>query len=254
MEVMILVNWNTTNVTNIDAMFAQATSFNRNINTKIAGTPGSQYLAWDTKNVTRMQNVFGGNINWNKTIDKWNTSNVKFMNYMFSGATSFNLSLRMNAASFTVNGTNVEYKAWNTSNVTNMTSMFQNSTIFNQDIGNWDTTSLEKTRRMFYFATSFNNGASGGASANMHTRGDSINWTSGTVVTHEVWNMSLITDATEMFRNATDFDQKMPNWAVNPTGNGSFNRMFLGAYQTTQVNGDWTVFVSQISRTEWMMK
>ena len=69
-----ITNWNTANVTNMSAMFADATSFNQPIG------------GWDTRNVTNMGTMFYGATLFNQPIGDWNTAKVTDMNYMFYGA------------------------------------------------------------------------------------------------------------------------------------------------------------------------
>ena len=101
----------------------------------------------DVSGVTDMSFLFDGldvrNIKIrNIKIDKWDTSNVTKMNYMFEGATSFNQPL----------------SAWDTSNVTNMEGMFGNATSFNQPLSAWNTSNVTNKQYMLCGATSFNEG------------------------------------------------------------------------------------------------
>ncbi len=59
-------------------------------------------------------------------IEKWNTSNVTYMGYVFSGAKHFNHNIN----------------DWNVSNVTDMQGMFE-STPFNQSLDKWDTSNVK---------------------------------------------------------------------------------------------------------------
>ncbi|WP_434343643.1 BspA family leucine-rich repeat surface protein [Mycoplasma sp. 06067-C1-B144P-99-0482-3] len=63
-----------------------------------------------------------------KNLDKWDTSNVKNMRYMFIYADKFNQDI----------------SNWNTSNVTNMEFMFYGADAFNQDISNWNVNNVTK--------------------------------------------------------------------------------------------------------------
>ena len=44
---------------------------------------------WNTINITSMKNLFIGKINFNDDISNWDTSNVKYMAYMFSECKKF---------------------------------------------------------------------------------------------------------------------------------------------------------------------
>ena len=119
--------WDTSNVNNMENMFAGAT-FNQNIS------------GWDTSNVTNMKTMFALAIGFNQPIGNWDTSNVTSMEDMFLEASSFNQPIG----------------AWNTSNVINMSCLFCQARVFNQDIGNWDVSNVTNMSSMFNTATAFN--------------------------------------------------------------------------------------------------
>ena len=93
---------NTSHVTDMSGMFAEAVSFNQPIGD------------WDTSNVTDMSSMFGGAESFNQPIGNWDTSNVTDMGGMFSGAKSFNQPIGN----------------WNTSKVTDMRRMFDGATSY----------------------------------------------------------------------------------------------------------------------------
>jgi surface protein len=81
-----LNNWNTGNVTNMQAMFLSATAFNQPLNN------------WNTAGVTNMSQMFLGAIAFNQDISSWNVSNVTTFGGsefagMFRNATAFNQNL-----------------------------------------------------------------------------------------------------------------------------------------------------------------
>ncbi|WP_306012890.1 MULTISPECIES: BspA family leucine-rich repeat surface protein [unclassified Allomuricauda] len=94
-------DWDTSNVTDMNVVFAAATSFNQQLN-------------WDTSKVTSMIGMFEDATAFDQplvqTDSGWNTSNVTDMSYMFDGAINFNQSLG----------------SWDISSVTNMSSMLDN--------------------------------------------------------------------------------------------------------------------------------
>ena len=65
--------WDTSKVTGMNQMFADATSFNQNIG------------SWNTSNVTGMSAMFVDATKFNQPIGSWNTSKVKDMSSMFCG-------------------------------------------------------------------------------------------------------------------------------------------------------------------------
>ena len=104
----------TSNVTDMSGMFAEAVSFNQPIGD------------WDTSNVTDMSGMFAKAVSFNQPIGNWNTSKVKSMAGMFFGAESFNQPIG----------------DWDTSKVTDMGAMFKSAKSFNQPIGDWDTSKV----------------------------------------------------------------------------------------------------------------
>ena len=113
-EINFHPNMDTSNVTNMFAMFAEAENFNGNIS------------KWNTSNVTLMTAMFAWATKFNSDISNWNTSNVYDMGQMFSWAIEFNSDI----------------SKWDTSNVKSMQGMFSWVTKFNSDISNWNFTNL----------------------------------------------------------------------------------------------------------------
>ena len=118
---------NTSMVTDMRGMFAEAKSFNQPIGN------------WETSNVADMHCMFREAKSFNQPIGNWNTSNVTNMAGMFSKATSFNQPIGN----------------WDTSKVTSMSTMFSRAKSFNQPIGNWDTSNVTDMECMFKGATSY---------------------------------------------------------------------------------------------------
>lgn len=106
-------SWNTSNVTNMEGIFLNCSSFNTSIN------------SWNTSNVTTMVSMFQGASSFNQPLSSWNTSKVTTMAQMFYNASSFNQPLTRSG------------NIWNTSLVTVMTGMFQNASSFNQNLSGW---------------------------------------------------------------------------------------------------------------------
>ena len=119
--------WNTSNVANMDGMFAYTTSFNQPIG------------GWNVSRVKNMAGMFWGAINFNQPLDMWDVSNVIDMSWMFCHAVKFNQSLGL----------------WDTRKVKNMSYMFADAYSFNQDIGNWNLSSVEGMTNMFKDAKNF---------------------------------------------------------------------------------------------------
>jgi len=149
--------WNTSNVTNMSAMFSAAFSFNQPIGT------------WNTSKVTNMSEMFSNAQAFNQNISSWNTSKVTNMSYMFGAATSFNQPIgswdtsSVTDMSSMFSGTaafkspfNQPIGNWNVSKVRNMSNMFENASAFNQAISNWDVSAVTNMDNMFIYATAFN--------------------------------------------------------------------------------------------------
>jgi surface protein len=86
-----IINWDTSNITDMSGLFKNKTLFNNDITN------------WDTTKVTDMSEMFKGAAAFNQNIEtvknlpgggaKWNTDKVSSMRYMFYGATAFNQDL-----------------------------------------------------------------------------------------------------------------------------------------------------------------
>ena len=125
--------WNTSQVTDMDAMFLRASSLT-NLDIE----------KWDTSKVRSMRSMFAGARGLtNLDIGKWDTSKVTNMWRMFSGAEGL---------------TNLDIGKWDTSQVTNMLGMFEEAiNLTNLDIGKWDTSQVTNMRYMFSGARGLTN-------------------------------------------------------------------------------------------------
>ena len=236
-----IINWDTSSLTNMVAMFKNASSFNQNIGSwdvsSVAYTGGSIGLAnmfenassfnnggsntinnWNVSNAGRFDSMFQGASSFNQNIGSWNTSNITWMQNMFHGATSFNQNI----------GT------WNTSNVINMQRMFKDASSFNQNIGGWDVSKVKYWGGMFESATAFNNGGS-----------NTIN----------NWNTSSAEQMQTMFSTATSFNQPVGDWNmsnIDASQNNPLQNMFYGASAFNQDLSGWCV--SQLSSEPFAFK
>ena len=84
-------------------------------------------------NITQIQYMFSGATSFNQDISMWDTSNVTHIQYMFNGASAFNQPLN----------------SWNVSNVNNMQSMFENAIAFNQDLSQWCVSNITEHPSIF---------------------------------------------------------------------------------------------------------
>ncbi len=121
-------NWNTSNVTTMRNMLADALVLNRDIS------------QWDTSNVISMRALFKANTKFNQDISGWDVSNVRDMYQMFYGNADFNKDI----------------SDWDVSNVQDMSSMFFVAEKFNQDISKWKVHNVARMSNMFRLAKAFN--------------------------------------------------------------------------------------------------
>ena len=192
-------------VTDMTAMFYDATSFNGNVS------------SWDVSQVTIMTEMFSGATAFNQPLSGWNVSQVTDMGSMFFGATAFNQPLSgWNVSQVTnmygmftgATAFNQPLSGWNVSQVTDMYGMFTGATAFNQSLSGWDVSQVADMNGMFAFAASFNQPLSG-------------------------WNVSQVADMNGMFAFAASFNQPLSGWDVSQVA--SMTSMFSGA---TSFNGN----------------
>jgi len=122
-----IVDWDVSNVTRMDRLFYNTTSFIQDISN------------WNVSNVTTMKDMFSYT-NFNQPIGNWNVSKVQNMETMFANAVTFNQPIGN----------------WNVSNVTALTWMFSHAIVFNQNISTWNVGKNTKFTRMFNNAKNFN--------------------------------------------------------------------------------------------------
>ena len=200
----------------------------------------------DTSQVTNMEYMFTGASSFNGDLSGWDTSQVTTMNNMFSRAFSFNQDI----------------SSWNTSQVTNMYSMFRQASSFNQDLSSWDTSSVTTMFEMFRDASSFNGDLSGWDTSQVTNmeymfRGasnfnqDIGSWDTGQVVSMggmfwglssfnqdiSAWNTSSLTTTFQMFRDASSFNQDISSWNTSQVTN--MYSMFRGASSFDQDISAW---------------
>ena len=227
-------NWDTSQVTNMYAMFWQATSFNRPIG------------GWDTSKVTNMNSVFSSANAFNQNIGSWNTEKVTSMGSMFAAASAFNQDIG----------------SWNTAKVTTMRAMFNDASAFNQDIGDWNTEKVTDMRHMFQDASAFNHDIGNWTTAQvtdmqaMFARASAFNqdigsWNTAQVTTMQVmfyhafafnqaigsWNTSQVTDMNSMFDSASAFNQDIGSWNTEKVTD--MLAMFRSASAFNQDIGSW---------------
>ena len=202
--------WDTSNVTNMTDMFRNAIAFNQPIG------------SWTTNNVTGMGGMFFGAAAFNQPLNSWNTGNVISMQYMFAFAPSFNQNLnswstgKVTSMAYMFTGAKAFNGAignWTTSSVTDMTAMFQGAEVFNQSIGLWDTQNVIGMNSMFYNDYAFNQPI-------------------------DTWNTGKVIDMAYMFANAISFNQNLNGWNTSSVTN--MRSMFHGAIVFNGDISSWT--------------
>jgi surface protein len=230
-------NWNTANVTNMAFMFTNANAFNQDIGN------------WNTANVTNMTHMLYAVPYFNQDIGGWDTGNVINMSRMFHGAQSFNQDIGNWDTSSVTNMSNMfegilfnqDISGWDTSSVTNMSGMFRNAGAFNQNIGNWDTAKVTNMATMFAQAHAFNQNIGNWNTAsvtNMSLMFFGINFNQDI----GGWDTSSVTDMSRMFEGAQSFNQDIGGWDTSSVTDMS--RMFYGPFNPNTFNqniGNWDV-------------
>jgi surface protein len=148
-------------VTNLGYMFSNCVEFNDSVD------------SWDTSSVTHMNNMFEQCIRFNQPLNNWNTSSVVNMCNMFCDCLKFNQPLNK----------------WDTSSVVNMQGLFTVCTEFNQPLDNWNVSKVTNFKSMFSSCLDFNQPL-------------------------DSWGLQLAaTDA--MFNGCVNFNQPLISWKVN---------------------------------------
>ncbi|MDC0177632.1 BspA family leucine-rich repeat surface protein [Polaribacter sp.] len=253
--------WDVSSVTNMERMFAYAHSFNQNIG------------SWDVSSVTDMVRMFETAITFNGDISAWDVSSVNNMYGMFYGAKEFNKDIG----------------AWDVSSVTEMRLLFRGATYFYQDISSWCVTNIAAEPYEFSFESvlvyhpnkkpvwgTCPNRLTPITDANIQTAVDL--WVSDPAAATTTygnisdWDVSSVTDMSQLFRGRNTFNDDISNWNVSGVTDMSYmfdaahtfnqdvsswdvssvttmDSMFISAYAFDQAIGNWNVSnVTNMSR------
>ena len=227
-------NWNVKNVTTMNAMFYVAQKFNSDIS------------RWNVGKVTDMSRMFLWAENFNQSIGNWDTSKVTNMASMFQSAKTFNQDLSNWDVSKVENMQGMfnwaeqfdgNISTWDTSSVTNMMGMFSSAKNFNQPIGNWNTSKVTNMASMFYYAHKFNQPIGNWDTSKVTNMYSTFHW--ATVFNQPIgnWDTSKVTDMSFMFHVARDFNQPIGNWDTSKVT--TMNSMFRRAVNFDQPIGNW---------------
>jgi len=269
-------DWNVSNVIDMRSMFYNAQAFDKDINTKEVTVGGNIYTAWNVSKVTNMSLMFYGAKQFNRDIGNWNVSLVTNMSGMFYDAQAFDKDINTKEVTVGVieyiawnvsNVTNMSYMFndaqvftqdignWNVSSVTSMSSMFYNAQAFDKDIRGWPVQDGDTLTNMFSGATAFKNAYVVGNTPTYNFFNKFINkaqlqtavtaWIADSIAATtrygdiNTWNTSLVTDMSELFKSATNFDSNIGNWNVSNVTNMSL--MFNGASEFNHDLNSWDV-------------
>ncbi len=209
-------DWNVSKVTNMRSMFLGAASFNRPIGD------------WKVGNVTLMGEMFQRAAAFNQPIGDWDVGKVTNMNAMFAYAAAFNqfigdwdvsvvtsmYQMFLNAAAF-----NQPIGEWEVGKVANMTAMFQGATAFNQPVGDWKVNNVTNMTCMFYYAAAFNQPIDGWEVGKVTDMSIMFSYAAAFNQPVGDWNVSNVTDMSYMFQGAAAFDQSLQEWELNAVTN-----------------------------------
>ena len=209
-----IIDWNTRNVTNMDALFAF---------TDFSNFPNIYLGDWDTSNVNRLEFLFYNNTKSSvKTLqgfENWDVSKVTTMRYAFSGISDV---------------TSLNLRGWDTSNVTNMTGIFRfgstdvsyRGSLSDLDLRGWDFSNVITLDASFFCHNSnpnqsenvnveklnINNWdvgkvetfsfAFGGFNGDLEVTGTGSKQPEGVALDLSNWDVSNVTDMENMFDSA----------------------------------------------------
>ena len=206
----IVNNWNVSGVTNLSGTFEGCEVFNRPLSlwntigvTTMVGTFKNCYVynepldGWNTASVTSMKDMFSGCVSFNQNINNWDVSQVTDMAGMFAACRRFNQPLNL----------------WNVSQVTDMNLMFFRTSDFNQSLNNWNVSNVTNMSRMLQ-ESAFN-------------------------LPLNLWNVSKVTNMGQLFADTPNFNQPINNW--NVSGVTNMASMFDAARAFNQSLSSWDV-------------
>ena len=113
--------WDTSNATNMAAMFYNCNGFNRDIG------------RWNVSRVTNMGCMFANCFEFNQDISGWDVSSVSFMASMFWDCLEFNQDI----------------SGWDVSSATRMSCMMVGCKAFGHDLSGWDLSGVTDTDDIF---------------------------------------------------------------------------------------------------------
>ncbi len=215
------------------------------MNLAFGGATNMVYRATDVPDlsgVTDMDWMFSGAASFNGDISEWDVSWVTDMSRMFANAASFNGDISewdvsgvtdmsdMFAGASSFNG---DISEWDVSGVTGMSQMFAGADSFNGDISPWDVSGVTDMSGMFAGAASFNGDISEWDVSGVTDMSGMFAFTASFNGDISPWDVSGVTGMSRMFANAASFNGDISEWDVS--GVTGMSRMFANA---ASFNGD----------------
>jgi hypothetical protein len=215
--------WDTTKVTALDEMFANALEF------------VSPIGAWDVSRVTDLHRALYSARDFNSPIGAWDVRQVTKMSQTFCLAAAFNVPLRAwDVANVeTLYRTFYSAKAfaqgmpeWNVAKVTTMEEMFSKAEKFNAPVEAWDISNVKNLRATFSPAVNLFNQPIG------------------------AWNVESVTDMSDMLTGARSFKQPAwcsAAWAASTFPEYGYQGTATGSVVRCCMKGESQKFGSQVS-------
>jgi hypothetical protein len=210
-----------TTASDVSSMLKECTSFNKSLD------------KFDFTNVTNMTSFLEGATSFNQNIKDINVGNVTDMTAMLKGCTSFNKSP----------------EALDTSSVTIMDSLLEDATGFNSSIEKMNTASVTSMKNMLKGASSFNKPLTKLDLTNVTTLEglleDAISYNKRFIFSDtDKLNTSAVTTMKNMLKGTTNFNQEVAGLATDNVttmesmleGATSFNKSIVGLPGTNTIN------------------
>ena len=253
-----LNSWNTGNVTNMNNMFENSSYLQFNISD------------WDTGNVIYMNSSFRNAAYFNPDLSNWNTSNVTTMQTIFMQAESFNSDI----------------DGWDVGNVIDFHYAFYAARSFKYNLNSWNVSGRQITmNHMFAYAWGLNSTIFTNEWTNLHESNNTTNmflnigghiqinydnsvgfqtkaqlknavdlYIGNKIAAYNTygkmrdWNVSKITDMSELFRMKQEFNEDITGWNVGNVTN--MYRMFSQCNMFNQDINHWDV--SKVTNMSYM--
>ena len=246
-------SWNTSNVTNMNYMFYNATVFNQNISnwvvTKVTTNPPSNFSTGSALSPANNPFTIYLNLDANGVTVKYVESSIAtvptfvYANPRGTGSEWFavvndtsksmirdyakNLSSGSGRTYFTTSGNVVPFKNIVTTLATDMSLLFFYASTFNEPIASWDTSNVTNMTHMFEGATVFNQNIGSWNTANVTNMELMFHYATAFNQPLNSWNTANVTNMGGMFHTASKFNQPLNSWNTSKVTNMS--SIFQGA-------------------------